>query len=80
MAKSQITCHRCLNTVEVEKFSPEHTSVQWHRPTSEVCHELRAAKFGDLTDAFVHGCSALRLSIRTAEADGMFGDLAGSET
>ncbi|GAA1022824.1 hypothetical protein Aple_086640 [Acrocarpospora pleiomorpha] len=75
MAKVSITCAQCLNTVEVEKFSPEHTSIQWQRPSAEICHELAGGPFGFLTDALVRGCSALRGSILAAEREGQFGDL-----
>jgi hypothetical protein len=67
---SEIGCDSCDNRVLVEKYSPEHTSVQWISSDSMVCNvfaEHRAV--GTSPAGTERTCSALRATInRLADA------------
>lgn len=60
----QVTCASCGTCVLVEKFSPQHTSVQWNRAATARCTELAPG------GARAHTCSALRDSIDAAVREG----------
>ncbi|MBF6191836.1 hypothetical protein [Nocardia implantans] len=62
----RVTCRTCGTCVLVEKFSPQHTSVQWNAGAVAAC-----AEFAGADGARVRTCAALRESIDAAVADGL---------
>ncbi|WP_327144535.1 hypothetical protein [Nocardia sp. NBC_01327] len=60
----QVSCRSCGTCVLVEKFSPQHTSVQWNNAAVAACTELST------TGLKSHTCAALRASIDEAVASG----------
>jgi len=76
-----VRCARCGAAVQVAKFSPQHTSVQWTAAAAACCAEFGAragAGVGTGADAgtgtgsaLVEGCGALRGSIDSALAAGL---------
>jgi hypothetical protein len=72
-----VRCARCGATVQVAKFSPQHTSVQWTAAAAASCAEFGArAAAGSgagvgAGSALIEGCGALRGSIDTALAAGL---------
>ena len=70
-----LRCARCGAAVQVAKFSPEHTSVQWTATAAASCAEFgaRAAAGAGAGpgSALIEGCGALRGSIDTALAAGL---------
>ncbi len=60
-----ISCRACGTRVLVEKFSPQHTSVQWSTVAVAAC-----AEFAGAASARVRTCVALRDSIDAAVAIG----------
>jgi hypothetical protein len=65
-----VRCARCGAAVQVAKFSPQHTSVQWTAAAAASCAEFGARAAAD-TGALVEGCGALRGSIDSALAAGL---------
>lgn len=65
---TQVSCHRCGATALVEKFSWEHTSIQWQTGARDRCRELAAAS--DLHPGRVPTCSAMDETIRDAVRSG----------
>ena len=70
MRPQPVECARCGATVEVVKFSPQHTSVQWTATAAASCAEFRARAAEGTRSALVEGCAALRDSIDAAVASG----------
>ena len=76
-----VRCARCGAAVQVAKFSPQHTSVQWTATATASCAEfgVRAAATtgagagaGPGTgSALIEGCGALRDSIDAALTAGL---------
>jgi hypothetical protein len=74
-----VRCARCGAAVQVAKFSPQHTSVQWTAAAAACCAEFGArAAAGPGTgigtgtgSALIEGCGALRDSIDAALAAGL---------
>ncbi|WP_159840472.1 hypothetical protein [Nocardia sp. CY41] len=64
----RITCRTCDTCVLVEKYSPQHTSVQWTTGAVAAC-----AEFAGADSARVRTCVALRDSIDAAVAGGRLG-------
>ncbi|WP_039801492.1 hypothetical protein [Nocardia araoensis] len=62
----RVSCRACATCVLVEKFSPQHTSVQWSASAVAAC-----AEFAGAAGARVRTCVALRDSIDAAVADGL---------
>ncbi|MFI1913527.1 hypothetical protein [Nocardia sp. NPDC020380] len=60
----KVSCRSCGTCVLVEKYSDQHTSVQWNKAAEAACTELAA---GGLR---THTCPALRASIDAAVAAG----------
>lgn len=60
----QVSCRSCGTCVLAEKFSPQHTSVQWNRAAVAACTELASSGLKS------HTCHALRDSIEAAVAAG----------
>ncbi len=55
--------------VQVAKFSPQHTSVQWSPASVRACAEFTAGPRRQ-SDALIEGCASLRDSIDRALARG----------
>ncbi|MFE7797329.1 hypothetical protein [Nocardia sp. NPDC057440] len=63
-----VTCQTCGIRVQVVKFSPSHTSVQWSAAAARHCAEL-----ADNGGGPVRGCTALRACIENAVTAGAVG-------
>ncbi|MEU2037028.1 hypothetical protein [Nocardia niwae] len=61
----RVTCRTCETCVLVEKYSPQHTSVQWTADAVAAC-----AEFAGADSTRVRTCVALRDSIDAAVACG----------
>ncbi|TQF74790.1 hypothetical protein FK531_01480 [Rhodococcus spelaei] len=70
-----VQCRECGVAVLVEKFSWEHTGVQWTEDAVAACPVLAPLADRDDAMALTRGCEAMRSSIRTAAVEGRFGDL-----
>jgi hypothetical protein len=57
--------------VWVEKFSWEHTNIQWSAPSAEVCPEVREKVEQGIPASRTEGCEELRASVREAVSDGL---------
>ncbi|MGW4534033.1 hypothetical protein ACWEOI_24100 [Nocardia sp. NPDC004340] len=60
----EVSCRSCGTCVLVEKFSDQHTSVQWNKDAQAACTEL------EQTGLRSHTCRELRASIDEAVASG----------
>ena len=67
---AEVQCARCGALVEVAKFSPQHTSVQWDAVAVLRCAEFSAALAGGKPSALIATCASLRASIDAAVSDG----------
>ena len=65
-----VECARCGATVEVAKFSPQHTSVQWSPAAAACCAEFGARGADGTRGALIQGCATLRDCIDDAVAAG----------
>ena len=65
-----VECARCAATVNVVKFSPQHTSVQWTAAALECCAEFRARAAEGTRSALIDRCASLQDSIDAAVASG----------
>jgi hypothetical protein len=66
-----VRCARCGAVVQVAKFSPQHTSVQWTAAAAASCAEFRAVWAATANGGGpIEGCRALRGSIDAAVAAG----------
>ncbi|HEY5394165.1 MAG TPA: ferredoxin [Trebonia sp.] len=65
-----VRCARCRAAVQVAKFSPQHTSVQWTAAAAVSCAEFGARAAAGAGGAPIEGCGALRDSIDAAVASG----------
>jgi hypothetical protein len=70
-ASQPVECARCGATVEVVKFSPQHTSAQWTAAAVRQCAEFRLRAAEGTRSALVDGCATLRDSIDAAVASGL---------
>jgi hypothetical protein len=66
-----VRCARCGAAVQVAKFSPQHTSVQWTASAAASCAEFGASAGAGPAGALIEGCGALRGSIDSALAAGL---------
>jgi hypothetical protein len=67
LARAQaIACDRCGAVVQVAKFSPEHTSVQWTQGAAAACAEFGARAAAGQPAALIDACAGLRASIDRA--------------
>ena len=66
----RVGCERCAATVEVAKFSAQHTSVQWSPASVRACAEFAARAAGGERSALIEGCASLHASIDRALAKG----------
>ncbi len=64
----RVVCRRCSTTGLAEKYSEEHTSVQWLSDASADCPVIRSAEAEGQEIGAV--CSVLYESIDTAVRDG----------
>ncbi len=62
----EIDCDRCGAAVQVAKFSPQHTSVQWSASSVRVCAEFCAKVAAGQQTAVIDSCVTLRDSIDRA--------------
>jgi hypothetical protein len=66
-----VRCAHCGAAVQVAKFSPQHTSVQWTAAAAASCAEFRAVWAATRSGGGpIEGCRALRDSIDAAVAAG----------
>ena len=65
-----LTCDKCGNQVEVEKFSWQHTSVQWLSDSETSCAEFRDSPAPKAGSVHLTSCPALQESIKRAALDG----------
>jgi hypothetical protein len=56
--------------VQVAKFSPQHTVVQWNPESVRACAEFAAEAAEGRPSALIEGCTSLRDSIERAVAEG----------
>ena len=63
-------CGRCGAIVQVAKFSPQHTSVQWPADAVRRCAEFAARAAAGEPSALVRACGSLSASIDAAAGDG----------
>jgi hypothetical protein len=66
----RVECDRCAAAVEVAKFSPQQTSVQWSPASVRACAEFTARAAGGERSALIEGCASLHDSIDAALAKG----------
>jgi len=67
---AEVACGRCAAVVEVAKFSPQHTSIQWDAVAVLRCAEFSAAVADGRPSALIATCSSVRSSIDAAVRDG----------
>ena len=65
----ELTCERCAAVVQVTKFSPQHTSVQWSAESVRACAEF-ADQAGNGRHAPARTCASLWETIDRAGRDG----------
>lgn len=70
-----VQCRECGVTVLVQKFSWEHTEVQWTEEAVAACPVLAPLADRSGIATLTGGCEAMRSSIREAAVEGLFGDL-----
>lgn len=68
--KTPLACGRCGAEVLVEKFSWEHTSVEWQSGARQRCEEITSAADRQGHPARVATCPAMDQSIRDAVRTG----------
>jgi hypothetical protein len=62
----RVACERCAAVVQVTKFSPQHTSVQWDQLSVAACAEFGVRAAAGERTALILGCDSLRASIDRA--------------
>jgi hypothetical protein len=65
-----VECDRCGAMVQVAKFSPQHTSVQWSEASVRACAEFTARVSAGEQSALIDSCASLRDSIDRAVLQG----------
>ena len=65
-----VGCDRCGAAVQVAKFSPQHTVVQWNPESVRACAEFTAGAADGKPSALIEGCASLRDSIDRAVLQG----------
>jgi hypothetical protein len=65
-----VGCDRCGAAVQVAKFSPQHTIVQWNPESVRACTEFTAGAADGKPSALIEGCASLRDSIDRAVLQG----------
>ena len=56
--------------MQVAKFSPQHTVVQWNPESVRSCAEFTAGAAEGRPSALIEGCTSIRDSIERAVAEG----------
>ena len=69
-ALREVACRRCGAVVQVTKFSPQHTSVQWSADAVAACAEFSARAAEGEPTALIRTCASLRDSIDRAVLEG----------
>jgi len=67
---ADVECGRCGAVVQVAKFSPQHTSVQWTAESVLACQEFGALVAAAGTSALIPSCASLGACIDDAVAAG----------
>jgi hypothetical protein len=67
---AEVACSLCGAVVEVAKFSPQHTSVQWTAESVLRCAEFAPKVAHGGSSALIATCASLRASIDAAVEDG----------
>ena len=67
---ADVECARCGAVVQVAKFSPQHTSVQWTAQAVLRCAEFSAGATAGVPSALIASCASLRASIDDAVGSG----------
>jgi len=67
---AEVACGQCGAVVEVAKFSPQHSSIQWDAVAVLRCAEFSAAVADGRPSALIATCASLRSSIDAAVRDG----------
>ncbi len=65
-----VGCDRCGAAVQVAKFSPQHTMVQWNPESVRACAEFTAGASAGKPSPEIEGCGSLRDSIDRAVLEG----------
>jgi len=65
-----VECARCGAMVQVAKFSPQHTSVQWSQASVRACAEFTAWVSAGGQSALIDSCASMRDSIDRAVLQG----------
>lgn len=65
-----LECARCGASVQVAKFSRQHTSVQWSLAAVRACAEFSARAAAGEQTALIDTCASLRDSIDRAVLEG----------
>jgi hypothetical protein len=65
-----VECDRCGAVVQVAKFSPQHTSVQWSQSSVRACAEFSDRVSAGQRTALIDSCASLRASIDRAVLQG----------
>lgn len=65
-----VGCDRCGAAVQVAKFSPQHTVVQWNPESVLACAEFTTGAADGKPSALIEGCASLRDSIERAVLQG----------
>lgn len=65
-----LACHRCGTEVLVEKYSWQHTNIQWTAPSATVCPEVRDQVEAGVAPSRVMACSSLRDAVHEAAVAG----------
>ncbi|MCL2582709.1 MAG: hypothetical protein FWE35_09660 [Streptosporangiales bacterium] len=65
-----VRCDRCRAVVQVAKFSPQHTSVQWTSEAAGRCAEFAERQAEATSRVRVASCGSLRETIDRAVGDG----------
>jgi hypothetical protein len=66
----EVTCERCAAVVQVTKFSPQHTSVQWNAESVRACAEFAERPADSERHTPARTCASMWESIDHAVRDG----------
>jgi hypothetical protein len=66
----RVECDRCAAAVQVVKFSPQHTSVQWSAASVRAFAEFSARAATGEQSALIGSCASLRAAIDRAVSQG----------
>lgn len=66
-----VTCQRCGTEVLVEKYSWQHTNIQWTAPSAQVCPEVEAQVARGIPASRARSCPDLREAVHQATVSGL---------